>query len=183
MKRIAVLGLALLLAAPASQAQSESAMPSMGVGVFGGVNIPIVQDDQDNGAVFGLRGRFKLLPILVLEPNITFSKYGTPADIEGVDFGIEGSKLTGYGLDITLGGVPGEPFKSFVVLGIGSYTLKNDDTDFDETTVGYRGGFGVGVAIVRELDIDIRALGLVIPQEVGGSKKSALITGGLTYNF
>lgn len=182
MKRAVLIGLALLLV-PHAYAQTETVLPRMGVGLFGGVNIPVVQDDQENGSVFGIRGRFKVVPILVLEPNLTFSRYGSPENIEGVDFGIEGSKLLGYGLDVTLGGAPGEMFKSFAVLGIGGYSLTNDDTGFDETGIGYRIGFGVGVAVVRELDIDLRALGLVIPQEVGGSKKSALILGGLTYNF
>ena len=54
MRRVWLAAGILLLLMPLTRAES---MP-MGVGAFGGISIPIVQDDQGNGSVFGVMGRF-----------------------------------------------------------------------------------------------------------------------------
>ncbi len=180
MKRVVLAALVLLLAQTAVQAQT----PSIGVGAFGGLNIPIVQDDQANGTVFGARARVKLLPFLVAEPNILLSKWGEPDAIDGVDLGISGSKITGFGVDATIGGLPGAVgFKPFLVVGFGSFKIKNDDTGFDESNLGVKGGLGFGFGLSPKLDLDLRGTLLVVPQEDGGSKKGGLITAGVTINL
>lgn len=179
MKRTLLAAVVMLLACSAVQAQA----PSLGIGAFGGVNIPIVQDDQGNGTVFGIRARVKLLPFLVAEPNFLLSKWGDPDAIDGIVLG-EGSKITGFGLDATLGGLPGSVgFKPFFFAGIGSFKIKNDLTGFDESNIGYKGGLGIGLGLSPKFDVDVRGGLLVVPQEDGGSKKGALITGGVTVNL
>lgn len=175
---------AILIAAAAGStvyAQTPSVGPKLGVGVFGGLTLPIVQDDQKSGTVFGFYGRLKLIPILVFEPNISFAKYGDPDPISGVNLGIVGSKVTSFGVDAVLGAGPGAPgMTPFFFGGIGSYSIKNDDTDFDESAIGFSGGLGLGFNLGM-LDLNVRGRAIVIPLEDGGSKKSATATVGLSY--
>ena len=164
-----------------TNAQTPSIGPKLGVGVFGGMTLPIVQDDQKSGTVFGFFGRLKLIPILVFEPNISFATYGDPDPISGVNLGSVGSKVTSFGIDAVLGAGPGAPgMTPFFFGGIGSYSIKNDDTDFDETAIGYSGGLGLGFNLGM-LDLNVRGRAIVIPLEDGGSKKSASATVGLSY--
>ena len=180
MKRVMLAALVLLMAQTAVQAQT----PSLGVGAYGGINIPLAMDDQASGTVFGFRGRVKLLPFLVAEPNIMLAKWGDPDAIDGVDLGIKGSKITGFGVDATLGGLPGGVgFKPFLVVGVGSFKIKNDDTGFDESNLGFKGGLGFGIGMSPKIDLDVRGALLVVPQEDGGSKKGALITAGVSFNL
>jgi len=177
---IIVLGLVLLLAAPLVLAQEG---PKLGVGAWAGMSIPVIQDDQESGMVFGFMGRFKVLPFLVLEPGMSFTKWGAPDAIEGITWDINGSKLTSIGINATLGGAPGVPgVKPFFVAGVASYKVKNDDTKYDESNLGWNAGLGIGYGISPAFDLDIRGLVVVAPQD-NGSKKALSITGGLNFNF
>ena len=152
-------------------------------GAFGGVSIPVVQDDQAQGTVFGIMGRMNLLSLIVVEPYISLTKWGEPDPVDGFDLGIDGSKLTCFGVDAMLGGMPGAPgIKPYFLGGIGYYKIKNDDTQFDESKVGYALGLGISLGLIPTIDLDFKAKGIIIPIE-GGSKKAVNITAGLLYNF
>ena len=158
----------------------------LGVGAKAGLNIPIVQDDQKSGSIIGFSVRYQLTPLIVVEPNIMFGSYGAPDAIDGVDLDIDGSSLTSYGVDATLGNAVGKlGFKPYAVLGLGFYKQSNDQVDdiFDSpgTKFGWSGGFGFGLGISPKFDLDIRGKMIVFGSEGGGSKKSAAITGGLNF--
>jgi len=179
MKKYLALGMLLMFLAPAVCAQG----PGLGIGAFAGGNIPVAQEDQATGSAFGLMARIKALNIMVLEPNIMFGKWGEPDPVDGIDLGIDGSKITSYGLDVTLGGLPGTVgFKPFGVVGAAVYSVKNDDTDYDESKLGFSFGLGVNFGLTPKFALDVRGKALIAPQEEG-SKKAVLITGGLIYNF
>ena len=167
------------------EATDDAGPDKLALGGRAGLTSPIVQDDQSNGAVFGFHIRYQVLPILVLEPNITFSKYGDPDPIEGVDLGISGSKVSAFGIDATLGNaVARRGFKPYAVVGLGFYSQSNDDTDVYEdagTKMGISGGFGFGIGISPKFDLDLRGQLHVVRAEEGGSKKAASITGGFTF--
>jgi hypothetical protein len=170
----------LFLLASTTSAQT----PRFGVGAFVGVSVPIVQKDQGSGSDFGFRARVKALPFLVVEPNLEFVKWGKPGSVDGVDLGIDGSKVTSFGIDATLGGMMGiSGVKPFFVVGAASYKVKNSQTGFDESHLGYSAGLGIGIGLVPTFDVDVRAKLVVIPTTGGGSKKAANIAGGLNYNF
>ena len=152
-------------------------------GAFGGVSIPVVQDDQGQGTVFGVMGRMNLMSLIVVEPYLSLTKWGAPDPVDGFDLGIDGSKLTTIGVNAMLGGMPGVPgIKPYFLGGIGYYKVKNDDTQFDESKVGYALGLGISLGLVPTIDLDFKARGIIIPIE-GGSKKAINITAGLLYNF
>ncbi|MFH1700404.1 MAG: outer membrane beta-barrel protein [Candidatus Zixiibacteriota bacterium] len=154
-----------------------------GVGGFGGLILPAVMDDQGNGTVFGLKARIKIMPLITAEPNITFGKWGEPDPIDGFNPGIDGSKINSYGVDATFGNSPGViGFKPYGVLGAAIYSIKNDDTGFDESKLGWSIGLGFGFGFSPQFDLDIRGKANVALQE-NGSKKALYITAGLNYYF
>jgi len=166
-------------------AVTASAQPGvkLGVGGFAGLSIPVIQDDQESGSEFGFKARWGLGKILVVEPNVTFTKWGKPGTVEGVDLGIDGSKLTGIGLDLVLGNSPGAlGLKPYFMAGFGSYKVKNDDTGYDESNLGWNAGLGIGFGVSPKFDLDIRGKVVVAPQDQG-SKKAFGIVAGLNFNF
>jgi len=178
MKRVLVIvGFVLLLAVSAS-AQA----PKLGVGAFGGLSMPVLQDDQSQGTMFGARGRFALTPGIVLEPFFASAAWGDPDAVDGVEL-VSGSKVTAFGLNAALGISPGKPgLKPFFLAGVGSFKVKNDDTGYDESAFGFQGGLGFAFGLAPQFDLDIRGVGMIAPQE-SGSKKSLNILAGLTFYF
>ena len=161
--------------------------PKIGVGASGGINVPVLQDDQKAGSIFEFRGRFQALPFLALEPKLSFSSYGSPDTFEDVVWDVDGSKLVAYGVDGILGsggGVPG--IHPFFVGGIGMYSISNDQTEAfleSQTKFGWSAGVGLGIGIAPQMEIDVRSKLHVIMYEGSSSKKSLAIVGGLNYYF
>ncbi len=158
--------------------------PSFGVGVSGGVDIPLIQQDQGSGSVFGIKGRFKPVSMIGLEPNLNFTKFGTPV-VAGLNTtGLEGSKITAFGVDATLGGGMGGPgFKPYLLFGAGTFKTKNDVTKADVSTFGWTAGLGFELGVTPAIGLGVRSKLVILPQDGGGSKKSAALTGGINYYF
>jgi len=177
MKKTVLAGLLALLFVCPAWGQSVK----VGFGVFGGLNLPIIQTDQGNGTTFGVMARVKLLPVITLEPNIMLGKWGKPGPVDGVSLGIDGSKITAFGIDATLGNDPGKVgIRPFFVAGIASYKIKNDNTGYDETNLGWSGGLGLALAVSPQFDLDVRGKFIVAPQDQG-SKKAVTLTGGINF--
>ena len=181
MKRMLAVIAVVVLLAPIVAAQA----PSFGVGAFGGLDIPVLQDDQGQGTIFGLRGRIRVLPIVTIEPNVSFTKWGDPElGIAGVTNDLDGSKVTFYGVDGTLGApLAGPGFRVFAIGGIGFYKVKRDQTGEDDTDLGYSGGVGFGLGLSPLIGIDLRGKFHVVPIDGGGSRKSVSAVLGLNYAF
>ena len=176
MRRIFVILGLMLLCVSLANAQA----PKIGIGAFGGMNMPILQDDQGNGTVFGIKAKVKIIPVILFEPNMTFGKWGEADPIEGVTLG-SGSKINSFGIDAILGGSPGMAgVKPFFLVGAGIYSVKNDDTGYDNSKFGYSAGLGIGIGVGPKMDIDICGKAIFAPQD-GGAKKAIFITGGFTY--
>jgi len=172
-------------------AVSAQLAPKLGVGASAGMNIPVVQDDQGNGYIVQLRGRWALGNFIVVEPNVSFGKYGEPGDIpvdghQDFSFGIDGSKLTAFGINGTLGGAPGVVgFKPYFIGGIGFYKMSRDETENvqeEKTNFGWTGGFGFALGMSPKIDIDARGQAHIISYE-GASRKAITIMVGLNYSF
>lgn len=168
----------LLMAAAICVAMvSTASAAGIGLGAYGGTAIPIVQDDQGNGLVFGAKAKLALIPGFAFEPNINFLSYGD-ADL---GFGTrEGSKVTYFGADILFGGA-GLPIGPSVYLigGAGLYSTSRDN-DEDYSDFGFNVGLGIELGIGSGIALDVRGKAHFIMFE-GASKKFATITGGLNY--
>ena len=157
--------------------------PKIGLGVFGGFDVPIVQDDQDQGTVFGIRGKLKVLPIVTLEPRISFTSFGEPeSDI--VELGLDGSKVNAYGIDAVIGAPFGAAgFNMFGIVGAGFYNYKRDQASQDDTNLGWSAGLGFAIGLAPMVAVDVRGKLNVVPYDDGGTKKSGSVTAGLNYYF
>ena len=145
MKKCLVVLAVVCLAIPA-----YSAGPiKLGMGVTGGLDIPLVQDDQGSGHYIGFRARVKLTPLFVAEPNIRFGGWGEPdLGLEGVTNDLDGADVTAYGVDVLIGAPWGLPkFSPFGIVGAAFYKVKQEQTGFDETNLGISGGLGVGIGL------------------------------------
>jgi len=181
MRRKTCLGLLglLLLLAPTAQAQK------LGLGGFLGLNVPVAQDDAGSGTIFGFRGQFQAIPLIRVEPHLSFLKNGD-YDAPGIGgpFTLDGGKLTSFGLNGILGAPLGGPgFGVGLVAGIGSYKLQVESYE-DDTRVGYSGGLDLSLGLTgAPVKLNGRGELLVIPLEDGGSRKHALLTVGAIYSL
>jgi len=159
-----------------------------GAGAFGGLNMPLIQDDQGSGSAFGAKAIISGLPVFTFEPYLVMAKNGDPEiDEPGVTNDLEGAKITAFGVDGTLGTqMGGQGMHPYVFAGIGFYKATRDQTDmFEEagTDFGFGGGLGLTFGLSPKLALDVRGKLNVVPTEGGSSDKSAWILGGLNFYF
>ncbi len=177
MKRLAtvlVVGFVLLMAVPASALD-------WGVGGFGGVSIPIEQDDAENGLVYGARVRLGLGMGLALEPQFFYLKNGE-YDIEvgsTTTETLESWKATSGGVNLVLG-APADKFAGLRPFFFGG--VRYNALDFEghdtESEVGFGGGIGLEIGF-RQVALDVRATGEIFP-DGDASRKNGMLAGGLT---
>jgi len=181
MRRCLIVVVGLLLATATVTAEA----PKLGVGLSGGLDWPLLQEDQGNGTVFSFRGRIEIAPILVVEPNLTLVNWGDPdLGIPGVTNDLEGASVTAFGVDGLLRIPMGSPTSGpFALAGVGFYKVKRDQTNLDETRFGLAGGLGFAFGINPAISADLRGKLHVIPMPAGGSKKSLSAMLGVNYTF
>ncbi len=177
MKRILpVVLLALVLGAGAAGAVGVK----IGAGPFGGISIPILQEDAKQGMVYGVRLPVSVLPLLKVEPYWATSSLG---DVEetfgGLTYTRDGGKITAYGVNALL--ATGGPVRFYPFVGIGSHKLTRTAAD-DLTKTGYNFGFGLGFSAIPKLDVDVRGeLNMISLGET--SRKFVNVTAGASYHF
>jgi opacity protein-like surface antigen len=174
MKKLFLIAVAIL-ALGASTARAGS----IGVGLFGGMSVPVLQDDQDNGTLMGVRFPVKLVPLFAVEPFYAKTSLGDKTlDVGGFSVTREGSEVTSYGLNamLTLGG----PVSFYPYAGIGQAKFKR--TAQDESFTSYHLGLGIGVSVVPKVTIDLRGeLQAAVDGDV--SRKMANVTLGASYSL
>jgi len=171
-----VLVLTVLCLAPAVHATG------WGVGGFGGVSIPIVQDDAERGYVAGVHLRLSLGGILGIEPNFTYFRDGdwTFENQGELIYDGKGSKVSAFGVNAILGGAgPFTGFRFFPFVGAKFYNQSIPGMD-SETQIGWNAGLGLEIG-VGNIGIEARASGELMKMKDKGSRKWAHVTGGLNY--
>jgi len=157
---------------------SETYATHLGIGAGGGINIPIAQEDQGSGTIYGFRAKLNLVNGLILEPNLNFARFGDAS----FSFGTRpGSKISSYGVNALLGAGMGTlGLRMYGILGLGYYSIRRDfDDDVDK--LGWSTGVGFEIGLSQNVGVDLRGRLDVINSEGGGSKKSAALVGGLNY--
>jgi hypothetical protein len=176
MKRLCATAALLAFLASAGSAHAVS----IGVGAFGGLSAPIVQDDTGQGTIFGLRVPVNLVPMITVEPYFSTSAGGDKdEELGGIEETRTGLDNTGFGANLL---IPfGVGFRFFPFVGVGSHTLKRDGMD-DITKTAYNFGLGIGFTPpVAGLSVDVRGeLNAVVDGDV--SRKWGNATVGVSYN-
>ncbi|MBU8934884.1 MAG: porin family protein [candidate division Zixibacteria bacterium] len=179
MKIVSAMILTVFLLMPMAQAGQVG----LGAGVSGGLEFPIAQQDQKQGSVFCLKARIGVMPIVTLEPGLSFTRYGDP-EFDDFTSDLEGAKVTGYILDATLGGSFGgtgvEPYGLF---GIGYYNTSLEHFGDDKKNFGWSAGFGLEIGVAPRVGLDFRGRVAMISTDGGGTKKSGSVTGGINIYF
>lgn len=150
----------------------------VGVSVFGGMSIPIVQDDNANGPLFGVRAPVGLMSHLIIEPFFTSTRNGDAKQVIG------GVSYTRSGFDISTFGASlvfpfGQHTRYYPLVGFSTNALSRTGSS-DQTMTGWNFGFGVGFSPKPKFAIDLRGEGVVIADGSLG-RTFANVTLGVTY--
>jgi hypothetical protein len=167
---IALIALALVPAAASAR--------GVGLGVFGGASIPILQDNATQGTQFGARVPVNIVPLLTVEPFYAKSKLGDKTDtFAGLSYTRDGGEVTSFGANVMLN--LGGPVSFYPFAGLTSSKLEVTGSE-DVKKTGYDFGLGFGIAIVPKLRLDVRGeLNAVVTDQT--SRKYGNITGGVSY--
>ena len=172
MKRSSLLiAVALVLVAGAAQAAS------VGLGVFGGLSVPIVQPDQSSGSTFGVRVPIHVVPMIAVEPFYASTALGDKTVAVGpINVNRPGADVTTYGLNAMLS--MGGPLRFYPFAGIGSAKYKLGSTSSNVTS--YQAGVGLGITPFPKVSVDLRGE-LQYASKPGFVRRNAGVTLGASY--
>jgi hypothetical protein len=171
---LAVFSLALGFAASPAGAGTISA----GVGVFGGINIPIVQDDNGQGSSYGFRVPVAIHHVVTLEPYFATTSDGDVTQtILGTSYTRSGFSISSYGVNalLTLGSKL--QFYPFATAGTNKLTRVGSA---DQTMTGVGGGLGFGFSPVPKFMVHVRGAAQSMTQG-GSGRLFADVTAGVSY--
>jgi len=174
-KTLALTLLALVLISAGASAAD------IGLGAYGGVTIPVLNDLSKQGSDFGIRIPVKLIPMVTVEPYYASSSLGDAEETFGsVTYTRDGGDLKAYGANLLLTfGAPA--FQFFPFAGIGSYKLKREGAE-DVSDAGYSFGLGLGISPIPKIGVNVRGeFDMVLTDQT--SQKFAKVTAGASYSF
>jgi hypothetical protein len=163
---------------------SSASAVRFGIGGFAGMSIPLGQEDVKGGILYGVKGRIPLLPVLGLEPNFVYSKYGDKDfDVGGQSMSREGGSISSFGADLVLGNpVEFSRGRFYGLLGVNTNTLKRKGME-DQTQLGLSFGAGFEFFPIDVMGIEVRGRLHGISLEGGGGRNNLELSGGLNYYF
>ena len=165
----------ITLAAMALSAGTAAA-GGVSVGAFGGMSLPIVQEDQGNGSLYGVRVPVQIVPLARVEGFWSTSALGDKTvDVAGISQTRTGSDVTTFGVNaiLTMGG-----FYPFA--GIGSAKFKRDS--IEDTYTSYHFGLGFNIPVAPKISVDLRGE-LQAAVKDGTSRKMGNLTLGVSYDI
>lgn len=188
-RSILVALLAALLGATSAWAATR---PQVGVGVFAGLSVPVLQDVSVSsfspsdafgpaGSQFGIRVPVKAIPVVTLEPF--FSKTNGKDQTEtfsGIQYTRQGYDQTGFGLNAIFGRVGGPGMSFYPYVGLGSFKMSRDSDEF--TKMGWNVGLGFGFSPVPRWSIQVRPeFNMVVTGDT--SRKYGNVSFGVNYEL
>lgn len=185
--------LVALLAALLGATSAWATTPlQVGVGVFGGLSVPVLQDVDvssfspndafgPTGSQFGIRVPVKVIPVVTLEPFFSKSNYQDQEEtFNGLTYTRQGYDGTAFGLNAILGRVGGTGVNFYPYLGVGSFKLSRDSDEF--TKMGWNFGVGLSVSPAPRWSIQIRPeFNMVVTDDT--SRKFGNATVGVNYEL
>jgi len=182
MKFLSSLLLTVTLALPA-----WAAYP-LGIGLHGGYDMPVIQEDVGAGPVFGFSVRGNIVG--PLHGQLLF-RSTSQADVEeDIDFPgeptltIPGGTLSGFGLNLLLAKKDPASVWPYLQVGVSSNSLAPGASyKEDESLTGMSGGFGLGFNLYqRKIYLDFNTSLLVMPfHDDNASRKNLQTMLGVQY--
>ncbi|MFH1011514.1 MAG: hypothetical protein V1784_09820 [bacterium] len=162
----------------------------LGVELFGGFDMPLVQEDVGSGPMYGISVRGHLISIFHAQLVFRGSSQGdkdetvTPVGAASLTETLEGGSLTGFGLNVLLAGKKPALIWPYGFVGISTNSFSPGERD-KETLLGTSWGGGLAVSLYRNMVYaDANASLLVMPIEKNSaSRKNLQIGVGLMYMF
>lgn len=158
----------------------------LGIGVYGGINYPVLEDGASGGAAYGAKLRV-LTPLPMLAGEVYYTRMGQ-TDIEDIweddiSVALEGDGFNVYGADVLFGNLRGAPgLKLFSVAGVNFVNFEGDGSD--ELKMGGEIGAGIEFAPpIVGLSVEVRGMLMVLAWSEGADKKLATVTAGVNYYF
>jgi len=154
----------------------------IGIGVGGGLNLPIAQDDAGSGFLYGARLRIGVASFAALEPCLSYFRQGdAEVDLHGESIVLDGGQSTALGLNLIIGSIgPPGGMRVYGIIGLASHAMKQEGTDDQNrlaVNVGPAVETGVGPNLALNLEIRLHMISL----DGGGARKNTSISGGLIY--
>ena len=160
------------------------AQKDISVGPFGGVNVPIVQDDAKSGSDFGIKAKFSPMPMIAGAVFFEARTFGDPTFMLGTtEYTTSGGNVTSFGAEALIGNTGGGPGPHFYwAIGISSYKWTRDNWE-DVSKVAYHIGPGLEVGLPANVGVEIRGKFELVPTDNDGSRKNVIMLVGVNYHF
>jgi hypothetical protein len=160
------------------------AQKDISIGAFGGVNIPIVQEDTKSGSDFGIKAKFSPIPMIAGAAFFEARTFGDASFTLGAtEYTTPGGNVTSFGVEALIGSTGGGPGPHlYWAVGISSYKWTRDNWE-DVSKVGYHFGPGLEVIIPAKIGFEIRGKFELVPTEGDGSRKNAILLVGANYHI
>jgi hypothetical protein len=162
------------------------AIADISLGVYGGLNAGIAQQDTKSGTGFGIRAKISPTPMLGGAVFYETRSFGDPEKKildETRTITTDGGKVTVIGIEALLGSSGGGIGPHFYFMaGVGSYKWKRDGySDLSKTE--YHFGPGLEIGLMPSFGIEGKAKFEIVPTGNGGSRKNILAYVGANYHF
>jgi len=153
----------------------------VGVGAYGGMSIPIVNDLSESGSTYGVRVPLNFAPMFTVEPFWASSSLGDVDEtFGGTSYTRDGGETSGFGAN-ALFPFGGTGFSFFPFVGLGSYKIEREGSE-DITETGFNFGLGIGFSPIPKLGLNLRGeINSIITDET--SQKAANVTLGASYHL
>ncbi|UCG52570.1 MAG: hypothetical protein JSW58_03195 [Candidatus Latescibacterota bacterium] len=170
-------------------ASTAGAVVDIAVGGYGGMDIPVANDEAKSGTLFGVHARASVLSFLAVGGYFRSSSFGDPEQtfFEGLpdEFtsSIDGGGVKSFGAEAYVGKVGGTPGVNVFFYGsVGSYKWTRDNRD-DISKVAWSVGPGLEIVFPFGLGVEGRGLFQIAPTDNSGSLKSVVWFVGANYHF
>ncbi|UCE67407.1 MAG: hypothetical protein JSU85_05165, partial [Candidatus Zixiibacteriota bacterium] len=142
------------------------AQKDVSVGAFGGLNIPIVQEDAGSGSDFGVKAKFSPMPMIAGAAFFEARTFGDASITVGTtEYTTGGGNVTSFGVEALIGNTGGGPGPHFYwALGISSYKWTRDSWE-DVSEVGYHIGPGIEMIFPANIGLEIRGKFEIVPTD------------------
>jgi hypothetical protein len=179
--------IAVLLILLAVSPTARAGILGLGIGVYGGVNAPLLDEDTSAGSVIGVKLRVAP-PIPMIGFEAYYERIGQESAEDvwkqgDVGLAFNGDGFNVFGADVLIGSVRNPAgLKMYGIAGVNLVDVSEDGSE--EMKLG--GELGAGIEFeppILGLGVEVRAMVMVMAWEAGPDWRVGTLTAGLNYYF